>query len=175
MTKLILHSTIVFLLLFCLSNCAVFTKTESGYINFTKESKLDSTKLSFKRHLQKFTKAIQNKQDINNLLADSLYCFWEVGGDTSFTKFNSNKISKQDYIKNYYPKMFSNTYVEYINQDENIFSIYKFTSPFLDNKKLSGFSATFGPKKCIWEPCSYENFEFIKTKSGYKLYKVWYN
>ena len=174
MTKLIFKTLIFSIILIGLSNCAVFTKTKSGYINFTKESKLDSTQLVFKSHLKKFTKAVQNKQDINNLVADSLFCFWEVGGDTSFTKFNSNKISKQDYIKNYYPKMFNKTYVEYINQDENIFAIYNYTSPFLDNKELNGFTVTFGPKKCVWEPCSYENFEFVKTKTGYKLYKVWY-
>lgn len=174
MTKQILKTFIFSILLISLSNCALFTKTNSGYTNYTKENKLDSIQLAFKRHLQKFTKAIENKQNISNLVADSLYCSWEVGGDSSFVKYNNGKISKEDFINNYSPKIFNNYYTSYINQDKNIFSIDNKTSPIFDNKSFKGFKVKFGPKKCVWEPCSYENFEFIKTKTGYKLYKLWF-
>ena len=173
MTKLLLHLSIAVLLSFCLNSCAVFTKTNSGYTNFTKEHKLDSTQIAYKSHLQKFTKAVLNKKDISNLIADSLYCYWEVGGDSLFISSNSNKISKKDFLKNYSSKVFNKRYVDYINDDKNIFSIDHQTNPIFDNISLNGFNVTFGPKKCIWDPCGYEHIEFIKTKEGYKLYKMW--
>lgn len=58
--------------------------------------------------------------------------------------------------------MFGEKYLHDINEDKNIFSIYNLTTPELDNKHLDVINVRFGPKKYVWEPCSYENFELKK-------------
>jgi|TARA_B110000261_G_C13004073_1_gene325417 hypothetical protein len=154
--------------------CHLTAKTRPGYQDFSNNKKLDSTQISQKKVLNDFVLAIKQNVDISNLLADSLFCCWEISNDSLFKNYNDQKISKEDFIKNYYPKVFNSRHIEYISNDKNIFSISNLTTPSFNGKEINGIHVKFGQKKCPWEPCGYSHFEFIKTKKGYKFYKLWH-
>ena len=157
-----------------LYQCHLTAKTRPGYQDFSNNKTLDSTQISQKKVLENFVSAIKNKVDISNLLADSLFCCWEIGNDSTFKNYNEQKISKEDFMKNYCPKVFHTRHIEYLSINKNIFSISNITTLSFDGKEIDGIHIKFGQKKCPWEPCGYSHFEFIKSKKGFKLYKMWH-
>ena len=81
-------------------------------------------------------------------------------------------MSIQAFINSYYPQVLEGS--NYYTDPKEIFYIVPATTGHLTGKEQEGIFIKYGPKKCPWDNCSYNNFEFLKTKNGYKFLGMWH-
>ena len=160
-----------FIIITC--GCSVLTKTHKDYMDFTNSNNLDSLDLVHKQVFSTFFNAVKNKdtEKVKSLCSDSVFCSWEMSLDTTLKHYNSNLMPLQNFMNTYYKQALEG---KDFSNPTGIFYISKGISGHIIGKELNGMFVKLGPKKCTWEPCHYSNFDFIKTKDGYKFVGMWH-